>query len=332
MDVLRANSETRDEYVLKDGYAKVIRRVNEDGTTKVYEEIEDIGRYTIYLSEGTNILRIENYYADISLRFVQKNSYTDQFAGKIEMNTKIEQTATEINLEVSKKVGEDEIISKINQSAEEVAIEAQKININGVVSANGNFEIDTEGNVSLAGNIYMTGTNTKIVGGDGLVTNLQYYTSGNVGLNYDGSSTLVRDGIACLVNLPTGFTVMSAKLIVKHSTLQYYTNSAGSSTLHYGNSKNVTCSRTTSLSYRRTGANVDITTPVMPSSQGTVIATPGDFSGNQKKEFDITEYVKSGLQYFILADYVDSASSLDDAYDKTGYITMFIDVVGYMRL
>lgn len=43
----------------------------------------------------------------------------------------IEQTAENINLEVSKKVGNDEIISKINQSAEKVSIDANKIALTG---------------------------------------------------------------------------------------------------------------------------------------------------------------------------------------------------------
>ena len=43
----------------------------------------------------------------------------------------IDQTAESINLEVKKKVGNDEIISKINQSAEKVSIDANKIALTG---------------------------------------------------------------------------------------------------------------------------------------------------------------------------------------------------------
>lgn len=84
-----------------------------------------------------------------------------------------------INLEVSKKVGNDEIISKINQSAEEVSIDASRININGTVSANGNFKIETDGTMECNGG--------KIGGwsinGNGL-------TNGTVFINSDGSSTV----------------------------------------------------------------------------------------------------------------------------------------------
>lgn len=53
-----------------------------------------------------------------------------------------------LTVQVKKKVGEDEIISKINQSAEAITLDANKININGVISANGNFSVDTQGNMT----------------------------------------------------------------------------------------------------------------------------------------------------------------------------------------
>lgn len=64
-----------------------------------------------------------------------------------ELNSTITQTASSINSTVSQKVGKNEVISSINQSAEAVTINANKININGTVSANGNFKVDTSGNM-----------------------------------------------------------------------------------------------------------------------------------------------------------------------------------------
>ena len=56
-----------------------------------------------------------------------------------------------INMEVKQKVGDDEIISKINQSAETIEIDANKINLNGYISANGQFIIDTNSSLTLIG-------------------------------------------------------------------------------------------------------------------------------------------------------------------------------------
>ena len=73
------------------------------------------------------------------------------------MNSAIKQSAEGINAEVSKKVNSTEIISSINQSAEEVAISADKINLNGTVTANGNTKINTNGTIE-AINANITGT------------------------------------------------------------------------------------------------------------------------------------------------------------------------------
>lgn len=165
-DVLRQNGEVYDEFVLENGQAKVIRRINNDGSIKTTdelyfsddlymgdtlylkgnkeEEIEDLGELKITLNEGTNTIKILNYSAEITAKYAIKNDYTDIFATKVEMNSSIEQTAEGINQVVRKKVDENEIISKINQSAEKVEIDADRININGTVSANGNFKVDKE--------------------------------------------------------------------------------------------------------------------------------------------------------------------------------------------
>lgn len=76
-------------------------------------------------------------------RKLQSYSTTEQ------MNSAIRQTADSINTEVSKKVNGDEIISKINQSAENISIEANKINLNGAVTANQNFKIGLDGSAEM---------------------------------------------------------------------------------------------------------------------------------------------------------------------------------------
>ena len=158
-DVLRQKDDVYDEYVFKDGKAQIIRRINSDGTIKEKETIEDLGAFSIELFDGTNTLSIKNYTASLKAKFAIQNDMTNIYASKVEMNSAIEQTAEQvdinvnkklesyskttemnaainvkadaINQEVKKKVGEDEIVSKINQSAEEVLIHADKLDING---------------------------------------------------------------------------------------------------------------------------------------------------------------------------------------------------------
>lgn len=62
----------------------------------------------------------------------------------------LSQTVNGISTEVGTKVGNNEIISKINQSAEQVSILANKINFNGLVTANNNFKINLDGSAEMA--------------------------------------------------------------------------------------------------------------------------------------------------------------------------------------
>lgn len=63
----------------------------------------------------------------------------------------LEITADGISAEVSGKVGYGEVISSINQTAEEITIDAQKLNLNGAITANGTFKIDTDGSMEVTG-------------------------------------------------------------------------------------------------------------------------------------------------------------------------------------
>lgn len=106
----------------RSGQAKVIRRINTDGTVKTEEMTEDLGKLSISLNDGTNIIKILNYSAEIIAKYATKNNYTDIFATKVEMSSSIEQTAGQILSEVNKKVDDAEIGTKITQNYESVQI------------------------------------------------------------------------------------------------------------------------------------------------------------------------------------------------------------------
>lgn len=120
------------------------------------EETEYFNYPTIQLLDGSYTITMpafENVY--MYMRLMAKNIYTSQFATKVELNSKITQTASEIDLsvneklknysttqemnsaisitasgiqqEVNKKVGEDELGTKIQQNYESVQIAWNKI-------------------------------------------------------------------------------------------------------------------------------------------------------------------------------------------------------------
>lgn len=142
-DVLRQNGDVCDEYILQTGQAKVIRRINKDGTVKTQESIEELGEYAIRLKNGTNTIAIKNYTASLNAKYAIQNDYTDIFATKVEMNSSISQTAEEINIEVSKKVDANKVVSTINQSAEQITLKSNRL----VVESN-NFQLSETGNMT----------------------------------------------------------------------------------------------------------------------------------------------------------------------------------------
>ena len=160
-DLLYYDSENYDEFYLNyDSEACYITKkcgYNDDGSiylldkpvTKNYEYPK------IYLTDGDykiSLLGYSNGY--LYVRLMAANLYTTQFATKVELSSAISQTSEEINLEVSKKVGNDEVISRINQTSETITIEANKVNIGGVITAiNNNTTTTIDGNKITTGSI-----------------------------------------------------------------------------------------------------------------------------------------------------------------------------------
>lgn len=192
MDVLRENEETRDElFIDSEGKVSLIRRINKNGLTKLIPEITILGELHFKLIEGNNTFSILNYNAPIEVKYAIKSTYTDIFATRVEMNSNISQTAEEINLEVRKKVDENEVISKINQSAEQITIEAAKIGLTAadvlniisgnainltskdITIASNNFNVDKNGNMSCNS---ASMNNATITGGQ-ITLNSSNYTS-----------------------------------------------------------------------------------------------------------------------------------------------------------
>lgn len=132
-----ANNNTKK--VLKDGY--YTKTDVESHITAAKDEI-NLGVSKTYETKTTVTEKCnaaENNANKATDEKLTEYSTTEQ------MNSAIKVKADTIESTVSKKVGSNEIISKINQSAESVSINASKISLNGAVTANSNFKINTDG-------------------------------------------------------------------------------------------------------------------------------------------------------------------------------------------
>lgn len=173
------NSTTYDEFEIKEGIARVIRRVGINSSGNFYklpkEIIEDKGQLEIRVNKDSIIKMDSIENPIIEAEYLLENQYTDEFATKVDLKSEITQTQDQISLKVSK----GEVISSINQSAEEVQINANKIKLEGYTTINNGFSVDLEGNVN---------ANSGNVGGWIIDTN--GLNNGVVKLNSDGSSTI----------------------------------------------------------------------------------------------------------------------------------------------
>ena len=134
-----ANNNTKK--VLKDGY--YTKTDVESHITAAKDEI-NLGVSKTYETKTTVTEKCnaaENNANKATDEKLTEYSTTEQ------MNSAIKVKADAIESTVSKKVGSNEIISKINQSAESVSINASKISLNGAVTANSKFKINTDGSV-----------------------------------------------------------------------------------------------------------------------------------------------------------------------------------------
>lgn len=143
------------KYVIKSAYSDTfatkvemnseIKQTKESVDLSVNKKLENYSTTTEMNSAIS--LKAGEITSSVSKTYETKENVTKQYSN-------IKQTTDNITSVVGKKVGNDEIISKINQSAESVSIDAKKININGTVSANGNFLVDTDGNMKAKNGIF----------------------------------------------------------------------------------------------------------------------------------------------------------------------------------
>ena len=125
----------------------------------------DARNLTVTDGNGVRTLDIDSYgnvKIDASeIKIATKSIETIISEGNGALESKITQTAESLTSEISKKVGKTEVISSINQTAESIKIKANKISLEGYVTINEGFSIDTRGNM-IANNGTFNGGTIKI--------------------------------------------------------------------------------------------------------------------------------------------------------------------------
>ena len=141
----------------------------------------------------------------------------------------------------------------------------------------------------------------------------------------------MKYGIFVNVSIPNNFTIEKATLTLFHNTMNF---KATNGTTYYGNAKNTRCYKTSSIPVQQMGIGVaEFYTPSIPSSApSNRITEYGEktFSGSETYgPIDITSSISRGFQSIIIGDYVNSPTTTEDGYEKTGYVYGVVDVIGY---
>lgn len=222
----------RDTFDLVNNKASITRRIGVDSHGDLYDlvtpVITDLGEIIIPIAEGENYFDIVNYNATCRARWVIRNTYTSVFASTVELESSITQLANSINLQVSRKVGNNEIIARINMAVlglddAEVPEDVEK----SVIEILANKIQITSDYFDLSKNGYITATGGT-VGGITLSSNMLYkrYTQGGAnyesGLNLPNSVGSTGNYPFLYAGRPVGENLVKSNLFIHHNGNVYF--------------------------------------------------------------------------------------------------------------
>ena len=181
-EVLRQYKDVYDEYIYNytENTAKVIRRVGIDGVGNLYvlpnEIVENISVPNFELKAERNVITIPNYSANMSITYIPKNEYTNIFATRIEMKSRIEQSAKEIDIYVNEKIttakGDlEESIGEISVKADEINQQVkQKVGNNEIIASINTAVKNGQGIINISGNQVIIESDKFHLTKDGVIT------------------------------------------------------------------------------------------------------------------------------------------------------------------
>lgn len=358
-DYLLINGDVYDEFVIEtDGSCYKIKRLQllADGSVSELDEEEIINydNLTIPVYEGNNKYYL-NYYTPIFYaKYSKQSDLTDVFATKVDVSSSITQTRDEIELSVTQEITDatdtETLISKINLSPGQIKLE-------GTVTANENFKILQDGSIEavnglFSGDIFLE-DGKKVIGGDGLFTNLQYSTTGEywgwslLGFTYRYTSSGGEVDYTDLIldcDIPENFTVESAYITLDVSGINgtYYDGDNSGDVLgkpsqlklYKGSTNNTfTLYYQYGSEYWYDGNSLSLT-EIDNAFGDDDSYTPEIFSAGSVESIntvDISNQIEIGQRnQFVIRTAMDKPSNTQNAIFNTGIGRMTLNIFGYM--
>ncbi len=350
-DLLRSLEINNQKYydyihIYQDGTIEIVRKIGVNESGDLYLLDKEI----VYTLDKKLILPTKNnglYYfieeipnLEYKVKYIVNNEYSNTYITKYESESAINIAKNSIEMYVNEKTDTDELISKIN-------MKPGQIDMTGLVTANENFKILQDGSIeakngSFSGNIYLDDGN-KVIGGDGMLSNMQFFASGMVGydFNWTGANTgkNIRVGIYLVAFIPENFKVTSATLSLYSSPITYGGMNEGDSNI-IGYSSNVKVYKTNNIpKIAYVGGTAGIASIEIPQSKpnNEIIKAFGNngvtFSSSKNTAIsgDFSTSLEIGNNILLLADYIGTpGTSYNNGCKRTGFIYAFLNVIGYL--
>lgn len=183
------------------------------------------------LFEGINYIYVKEHKNwKMSAKYLIKSDYNKYYATRVETEAKIEQKADEINIEVAKKVDEDEVIAAINLTSEEAKINANKITLAGkeinLTSDNmsiksNNFNVDTSGNMTCNDATMNNATMNQLEVNGGYIELTDTSTEGELDGDFSNFVIISGEGDKKVINKVTALGIESICANYSEASLRF---------------------------------------------------------------------------------------------------------------
>lgn len=366
-DYLNYISETvYDKYVYEDGKQWIERNVGVDEYGQLYAlestVIENKSDLVINVGENSTITLLSFGNAILRSEYFINNNYTDTFATKVYVDSEITVAVDEITAEVNAKVDEDEIVAKLNLGIRNGQGVVDLVG-NTVTIESDNFTLEEDGSIqakngSFSGDIYLA-NGGKVIGGDGLLTNLQFNSVGIIdgwsplGFNIDDRNNVLYQDLYVDYNIPDNFTIISATLTLyctkvmsaymdgSYQTIET-TGTPQQLKLYKGildKTRQVFWANGTSYFYRNDlSLGSEISNAFGSSSYTPSISSVGDVVDVSTIDLKNELSTSSGNNQLVVRTSVTKPSNYttvanrQTVAEKTGMARLVLDVIGYMSI
>lgn len=230
---LRRKGDVYDEICIKDGKAKLIRRISigKYKVTKILDKpIEtDLGEIKLQLFEGDNYIYVKDKIGNhLYAEYLVKNEFNNIYVIRAELDSAIEQTAQNISLSVNQKL-EDYSTKEEMQSAIEMKADSITSSVSNTYATKG--ELNTAKSEIKQTTDSITSTVSKKVGNDEIISKINQ-SSEAVTIN---ANKVNLSGYVTVSNLQT-----TGKTTINGSNITTGTIDASKATISNINANNIT--------------------------------------------------------------------------------------------